>query len=217
MRAAEKTSSPRRGGRPSKEQAGRIEDEILDAAAGLFFTEGYGATSIEAIARRARISKRTFYHRFPDKAAVFKAVVKRVIDRLRPPQGTPQLFEGKSIEEILNRLARLILRAAMTPDALALHRVILAEAVRFPELAVIIGDQGARQEAVQRIAGLLQREANAGHIALGNTVFAAEQFLQMVVGLPQRRALGLGISMTPDELDVWARDTVGLFLKGCRK
>src|SRR5579862_5522424 len=126
MKTAEKHAPPRRGGRPSKQQAERIEDEILDAAADLFFAEGYGAASIEAIAKRARISKRTFYHRFNDKAEVFKAVVHRVIDRLRPPsESVPLLFEGLTIEDILNKLARVIVRAALSPGALAVHRVVL--------------------------------------------------------------------------------------------
>src|SRR5947208_875980 len=60
---------PSRGGRPSREQAARLGERILDVATHLFLSHGYGATSIEAVARRARVSKRTFYHRFPDKPA----------------------------------------------------------------------------------------------------------------------------------------------------
>jgi len=72
---------------------------------------GYGATSIEAVARRARISKRTFYHRFDDKPALFVAVVHRIVDRLRTP-GDVELLVG-DLQEILQRLARFILRAAL--------------------------------------------------------------------------------------------------------
>ena len=60
------------------------------------------------MAQHARISKRTFYHRFPDKAALFGAVVHRIIEVLRPPAGTP-IYEGGSLEEVLRRLARLML------------------------------------------------------------------------------------------------------------
>ena len=38
----------------------------------------------------------------------------------------------------------------------------------------------------------------------------------MVIGLPQRRAMGLGVPMTPAELEIWAGDVVNLFLNGCR-
>jgi TetR/AcrR family transcriptional regulator, mexJK operon transcriptional repressor len=181
----------------------------------LFLAEGYGATSIEAVAQRARISKRTFYHRFPDKAALFGAVVHRVISGLRPPAGTP-LYESGSLEEVLRRLARLMLRAVLTPVALSLNRLMVAEAQRFPELAAIVAREGGRAELVGQIAGMLERQARAGGLAIDRPTFAAEQFLQLVVSLPQRRALGLGEPMTEAELETWADDCVNLFLNGCR-
>ena len=181
----------------------------------MFLAEGYGATSIEAVAQRARISKRTFYHRFPDKAALFGAVVHRIIEELRPPAGTP-LYEGGNLEEVLRRLARLMLRAVLTPMALALNRLMVAEAQRFPELAAIVAREGGRAELVGQIAGIFERESRAGGLAIDRAAFAAEQFVQLVVSLPQRRALGLGTAMTEAELDAWADDCVNLFLNGCR-
>ena len=179
------------------------------------FTLYVWATSIEAIAQRARISKRTFYHRFPDKAALFAAVVTRIIQGLRPPPDAP-LYEDGSLEEILRRLARLILRAALAPMALALNRLMVAEAQRFPELAAITVREGSRAEVAGQIAAMLDREARAGGLAIDRPEFAAEQFLQMIITLPQRRALGLGKPMTEAELDDWADDCVNLFLNGCR-
>ncbi|HMK68084.1 MAG TPA: TetR/AcrR family transcriptional regulator C-terminal domain-containing protein, partial [Stellaceae bacterium] len=126
------------------------------------------------------------------------------------------MFEGGTLEEILERLARYILRAALTPQALALHRVILAEATRFPELAAVVAEQGGGREAVQRIAALLERERATGGIGIADTIFAATQFLQMVVAAPQRRALGMGPPMSEAEIDRWAAGSVRLFLRGCR-
>lgn len=193
----------------------QLGEKILDAATDLFLTHGYGATSIEAIAQRARISKRTLYHRFEDKPALFGAVVHRIIDRLRPPADV-RLLDGANPQEILQRLAGIILRAALSPQAIALHRLIVAESVRFPKLAAVVAQQGATEEAVKLIAGFLEREARAGNLSLDNPSFAAQQFLYMVVALPQRRALGLGPPMTPGEVNGWAHDVVNLFLNGCR-
>src|SRR5260370_30727492 len=67
------------GGRPSRLESAQLSDRILDVATALFLGEGYGATSIEAVARRARISKRTFYHRFRGKEALFETVLRRLI------------------------------------------------------------------------------------------------------------------------------------------
>ena len=72
-------SHARRGGRPSREASERLGELILDAATELFLGHGFGATSIEAVAQRVRVSKRTLYHRFPDKEALFAAVVHRIV------------------------------------------------------------------------------------------------------------------------------------------
>ena len=138
------------GGRPSREAAIRLGERILDVATELFLRDGYGTTSIEMIARDARVSKRTLYQRFPDKAALFTNVVHRIVERLRPPN-EESLFEGDDLEKILRRLAVLILNATLSPNALALHRIIIAEATRFPELAMVVSQGSAGAEAVRRI------------------------------------------------------------------
>src|ERR1700694_5544279 len=205
---------PGRGGRPSRQQAARLGERIVDAATHLFLTHGYGATSIEAVARRARISKRTFYHRFDDKPALFVAVVHRIVDRLRSPADVERLVGD--LPEILQRLARFILRAALSPEAVALNRMIVAESARFPKLAAVVTERGVSEEAVRVITGILDREIRAGNLALDNPTFAAQQFLYMIIVLPQRRAMGFGAPMKSAELDAWARDVVILFLNGAR-
>jgi AcrR family transcriptional regulator len=208
-------AAARRGGRPSRADAEKLVDRIVDAATELFFTLGYGATTIEAVARRARVSKRTFYHRFDDKPALFSAVVQRTIKRLRPPADVP-LLQGKNLAETLRRLANLVLRAALSPPAIALHRLIVAESSRFPDLAAIVTHQGASEEAIRLISGVLEGEARAGNLTLDSPTFAAQQFLHMIIAVPQRRAMGLGMPMTAADVDAWARDVVNLFLNGCR-
>jgi TetR/AcrR family transcriptional regulator, mexJK operon transcriptional repressor len=205
---------PRRGGRPSRQQAARLGERIVDAATHLFLAQGYGATSVEAVARRARISKRTFYHRFDDKPALFVAVVHRIIDRLRSPADVERLVGD--LQEVLQRLARFILRAALLPEAVALNRMLVAESARFPKLAAVVTERGVTDEAIRFIAGILDREIRAGNLALDNPTFAAQELLYMIIALPQRRAMGFGAPMTSAELDAWARDVVNLFLNGCR-
>jgi TetR/AcrR family transcriptional repressor of mexJK operon len=204
----------RRGGRPSRLQTVALQQTILDVATGLFLTRGYGATSIEAVAAGARISKRTFYHRFRDKSELFEATVRRLIESWLPPFEA-QLQETAPPDTLLRRLAGQILAVALSPPALALHRVLIAEAQRFPELAQLVNEAGAGK-GVERIAALLERESRAGRLRIDDSRFAAEQFLNMVLSGPQKRALGFGRPLDADELDGWTRATVALFLDGCR-
>jgi AcrR family transcriptional regulator len=207
-------TAPRRGGRPSRAEARKKGERILDIATRLFLSQGYGATSIEAVARQSGISKRTFYHRFRDKPELFVAVVHRIVDGMRPPADFP-LLEG-DIEEILQRLARLILRAALSAPALALNRMLIAESAKFPRLAAIMAERGGSEEAIRLIAAVLEREARAGALTLTDSAFVARQFLYMVIAVPQRRAMGFGAPMTPREADAWASNVVNLLLNGCR-
>jgi TetR/AcrR family transcriptional repressor of mexJK operon len=205
-----------RGGRPSRADALRLRERILVAATELFLAEGYGSTSIEAVARRAGVSKRTLYDRFDDKSALFAAVVHRIIEQIRPPPDVP-LVEGTTLADILRRLALLILRAALSPQAIALHRLVNAESARFPELVRAVASDGSTREAMDLIGSLLDRELSDSKLSGENREFAAAQFIFMVVALPQRRAMGFGTPMMPAELDVWAVKVVALFLDGCRK
>jgi TetR/AcrR family transcriptional regulator, mexJK operon transcriptional repressor len=203
----------RKSGRPPLADALKLRERILQVATELFLEQGYGSTSIEAVASRASISKRTFYDRFDDKAALFAAVVHYIIEHIRPPANVP-LLAGASLPEILQRLAGLILKAALSPQALALHRLVTGESSRFPELAFAVETEGRQSEATDLIAGLLSREQRNAKIGVEDQRFAADQFIYMVVTLPQRRALGFGSPMTATELDAWARKVVTLFLEG---
>jgi TetR/AcrR family transcriptional regulator, mexJK operon transcriptional repressor len=210
-------SAAPRIGRPSHRQAAALTDTILDVATDLFLTQGYGSTSIETVVERARISKRTFYHRFRGKAHLFEAVVRRLIDRWRsllPPAAEEQRLPAGKLDEVLQRVAMQILDVALSPQALALHRVVLAEAPRFPELARRLDEYGMGQ-GVERIASLLDGK-QAGREAAAAARFAAEHFIHMVLAVPQRRALGFGVPLEREELEHWVRGTVRLFLDGGR-
>jgi AcrR family transcriptional regulator len=56
-------------------QTALTEERIVAAATELFLADGYVATTLEAVARRARVAARTVYVRFGSKAALFKRVV----------------------------------------------------------------------------------------------------------------------------------------------
>lgn len=205
----------RSGGRPSRVDALQLNERILAVATELFLTEGYGSTSIEAVAAGAGVSKRTFYHRFDDKAALFAAVVHRIIGQIRPPADVP-LLEGATLQQMMRRLARLLVQAALSPQAVALHRLVTAESVRFPNLARAVYEEGWVRQATALIRDLLERELREPPLAEDLRTFAAEHFLHMIVTLPQRRIMGLDVPVTAAEIDTWAGRAVDLFLNGCR-
>ena len=213
MSSAEATA-PRRGGRPSRAAAEQLGETILETATEAFLKDGYGSTSIEAIAQAAGISKRTLYARYAGKPELFAAVVARIVEQIRPPPNVP-LLVGKTPEEILERLGGLMLRAALSPRALALNRLMVAEAQRFPELLSGLTGERGRPEAVALITSVLRGRTDAPPLSAADAEFAAGQFIQLIVSWPQRRALVAGEQMTAEEQADWARRTTRLFLDGC--
>jgi AcrR family transcriptional regulator len=203
-----------RGGRPSRQQSAQLADRILDVAEKLFLGHGYGPTSIEAVAKHAGISKRTFYHRFPGKERLFEAVVRRLMERWLPPFDTG-LLSPPALADALRHAAEYMLKIALTPEALALHRLVIHEAQRFPNLARIMYELGSAS-GIERIAHHLEPRIDSGELRAIDPRFAAEQFILSVVTGPQRRALGLGVPLNAAEISTYAGNAVTLFLDGAR-
>jgi AcrR family transcriptional regulator len=65
-------AEPRPGGRPRDP---RVDDAIRRAAHALLLEEGYPATTIQAIARRAGVSPQSIYRRWPNRVALIHDVV----------------------------------------------------------------------------------------------------------------------------------------------
>jgi AcrR family transcriptional regulator len=175
----------------------------------LFLRDGFAATSIEGIASTAGVSKRTLYARFAAKQAVFVAVVRRLIGAWL--QGFDAAVEGApSLEAALLAAGQRMLAVALTPSALALHRLVVAEAGRFPDLASALRDAGSRSgiERLCRILHTHRPDASPARLA-----FLAEQFQHLILAGPQARAIGLGESLDAAALEAWCAESVTLFLK----
>src|SRR5215471_14931664 len=75
------TDEPRRGrGRPQQRSDVETRTIIVEAARTEFAHSGYAATGMENVARRAGVSTKTLYRLFPNKAAVFEAMVTERIE-----------------------------------------------------------------------------------------------------------------------------------------
>lgn len=197
-----------RGGRPTQQEAPLLTERILQAATTLFLRDGYGATSLEAVAAAAGVAKRTLYARFAGKPALLQVVVARLLARWLPPFDAG-LEQANGLPATLLAAARVMLATALSAEALALHRLLIAEIGHFPELALVMQEAGTGI-GVQRLTGVLAR---AG---IDDPAWAAEQFMALVLSVPQRCALGLGHKLDSEAVEDWAARAVGLFLRGAQ-
>ena len=201
----------RSGGRPTAQAAVQLEANILDAATAAFLRDGYAVTTIEATARACGVAKRTIYARWSGKPALFRAVLERLMAKWLSTTGNWSNVDG--LHAALSTAADQILAVALTPDAVALHRLVIAESSRFPELPQMLQQAGANAGA-ERLTALLDHAVVRGELPAQDTTYAAEQFLHLLLGGPQRRALGLGPPLNPQQLTVWRDRAVRLFLRG---
>ena len=107
---------------------------VLAAARRTFLQHGFSTATTDMIQRAAGVSKSTVYSHFANKEALFVAVVDEQCERLLRRMHDIEIIPGP-ISDILMELARAYLDVVLSEEGLALYRVVVAEAVRFPELA----------------------------------------------------------------------------------
>jgi AcrR family transcriptional regulator len=187
-------------------------ESILAAAKRNFLANGFGAVSMDAIAREAAVSKATVYAHFAGKEELFGAVIERECERYFASFTAGQL-DPRDVGSSLGILGRRFLDLILSPDALALHRIILAEVTRFPALGEVFWQAGPERERVQ-IEGFLDSAIAAGSLALSDARLAAEQFIALVRGdLQLRRLLRLGRAAGEAEIGDAVDAAVDIFLR----
>ncbi len=108
-------------------------DAVVEAATRAFLTHGYEASSMDAIAADAGVSKRTVYNHFPGKRELFRAVVAGLYEEFNS-DGGQTLRHDQPPEQALPAFLRSLLAHMGQPEVQGLLRLVIAEHQRFPEL-----------------------------------------------------------------------------------
>jgi AcrR family transcriptional regulator len=201
-------------GRPTRAEGERRLERVLEIARRRFLAEGYSETSLETIAREGGIAKKTLYRHFGSKEGLFAAI----LDSLRQAwvaELSDMTLSPRAPERVLERVALHLLDVGTRPEMVALHRVLLAEAPRFPELVQRHYERNAPR-GMEPLHDYLRASASAGRLSLDDVALAAEQFTHLVLGgVRTRLLLGVGRRPSRAERRLIARQAVGIFLRGC--
>lgn len=211
-----------RSGRPPFKLAGEVDERILDAALVVFLERGFAGASIDEIAARARAGKPTIYARFPDKEALFAAVVLRNVAVAIERFGS-DVPSGATIDERLINLGKTILDWVLTGNTVDLMRVTISEASRLPDLASSV-HRMARQRGEEAV-GLILSETVQSDALAPLPAFAPDQlpttaqiFVDLVVfPLVIRALFGENIESLQAELGPHLSGRVAFFLAACRQ
>lgn len=209
-----KPARPRpRPGRPKKGSELARRDAILDAALAEFAARGYGAATLDGIAKRARTAKRTLYETFGGKERLFQEAVARVSGNATAPLVPPQDGEMPPLRDMLTQAAFNAIAGVYTPEKASIFRMIVGEAPAFPDLAANFYAAGPGA-AVPRVAAVLRKAIARGEIAACEPIAEAKRLVSLVAGEPHLRfVLGLDPAPTKAQARKRAESLVDFFLR----
>lgn len=191
--ATPQPETARRGRRARNARAKR--QAILDGAKAVFMRHGFGATSMDAVADAAGASKMTVYRHFRSKEALFAGLIGYLCDRM---------FEGDLVADMaelapevaLRRYAERFVETVFAPETVVLHRIVVAEAARFPDLGRLFYESGPAG-SIAGLAAYLRAHRDDPRLSFDDPVDAAEEFLETVRGYEHLRVV-LGVAPMPD-------------------
>lgn len=196
-------------------QTNRRDDRregILDVARDCFLADGYAATSMSLIAARLGGSKGTLYNYFRSKEELFGAVMQRQCEALADTLFDVDATSGP-MEARLTHFARKFLERLMEPQAVALHRLVMGEGGRFPEIGRAFYDSGPRV-VLGRMAEFLRADMDAGRLRRGDPMAAAQHLKDLAIsGVYWPRLWGVLPAFGPDAAEAQARLAVETFLR----
>ncbi|HEY1943230.1 MAG TPA: TetR/AcrR family transcriptional regulator [Roseiarcus sp.] len=187
---------------------------IAQAAVQEFLTHGYAGACIDDVAKGAGVSKKTLYRLIPTKADLFRASVTDRIARFMQ-DADEAMVDTVDVADALERYLTELGNLTLSSDTIAMLRLSIAEADRFPELA-----SSFYFDAVSAAKGVLvkfiERQCALGVLNLEQPATAADMLRGMMVMEPQRAYMMTGAPLpTPDEIANRARQCVRIFLRGC--
>ncbi len=190
--------------------------QILVGARQAFVELGYERASVALIAGRAGVSKATLYNHFLDKAALFVACLEEESGAMRGE--VDALLEARSgdLERDLHVIGEKILRFSISPTMMALHRVIVAEAPRFPEIGQRLYEMYTRY-LDETLGASFKVWSDQGKLRVDAPMLAAEQFVELCKGSTFRRVeLGVAKDISDGEVRAAIAGALRTFLRAYR-
>jgi TetR/AcrR family transcriptional regulator of autoinduction and epiphytic fitness len=150
---------------------------VISAAIEEFLAAGFDATSMDRIAARASVSKRTVYNHFPSKEALFAAILRQLWDSSdageAPAYSACQPLREQLLQLLLKKLSLLNDEAF-----LSLARVAIAAGIHSPERARdMVARMGEREED---LTVWIRAAAGDGRLKTSDPMFAAQQLQGLV-------------------------------------
>lgn len=150
---------------------------ILEVAERSFLDRGYAETSMSTIAAELGGSKTTLWSYFPGKEELFAAVLDGMIADFENELDQALIPSGGTAAA-LGRFGGVLVRKLLSPKSMALHRLIVAEADRFPTIGEAFAKCGP-DNVRNRLRDYIEKEMTAGRLRAGDPPLASRQFIAL--------------------------------------
>lgn len=190
----------------------RKRRQVLDAAEQLFLAHGYGAVSMDAVARAAAVSKATLYAHFAGKDQLFATIVgERGLTLMLEDSLFPD--RAADLRAALEAIGQRVLRFMLRERTLSIYRIAIAESGRFPELGHAFFSNGP-QRFCGRVRGWLAMQQQAGLVRDADLEVATQQLMALLrCGVFLRATLGLPPAPTDTEIDATVTAAVDTWMR----
>lgn len=184
---------------------------IVAVARDAFLENGYAATSMSTICSLLGGSKGTLWAYFPSKEDLFAAILDDLTATFRAEM-EDALKPGQSLPDALTHFCERFLHKVTTPNAIKLHRLILGEGDRFPEIGPLFYNSGPKQ-VCDRLSAFLGEQMDAGRLRKVEPMRAANHLIDLVKGPQLQRLWGVLPDSVESDLRAHAESAVDLFLR----
>ena len=201
--------------RPRRDSSRRSK-AILGAARELFLSAGYSGTSMDGIADKAKVSKRTVYGHYGSKGNLFFAMLQEMCSDILPREMAEVCGEGDRIEDRLVRVGTAFLTNVYSEEQVKLFREVVGEVRLAPEVGRMMSE-GPMLGSRSVMRDILANADRRGELRIPDPDFAARQFLGLLkTDLHLRLLLGYDADTSEAALHAIAVACVRLFVNGCR-
>jgi AcrR family transcriptional regulator len=161
---------------------------VLDAAIRVFDAHGFRGATIKHVAVEAGVSDGTIYNVFESKEALLLAILEPLLRSSLPPQGLPPPEPGTDPAKFLPKMISERW-ASLTPEVLAMMRIVWSEALTNRDLAKLYRDR-ITTPALETPAALLKGLSDAGAISTKDVPATMKIIVASYLGLVLLRLLG---------------------------
>lgn len=189
---------------------------ILKAATKLFLKDGFSATSMDAVAFAANVSKRTVYGHYGNKEGLYAAVVQRLTSEILPQSAT-EPGKGPAKDDVEARFVRIgvaFLSSIYTVEQIRLFWLLVSESREHPAIGRMMYE-GPIKSSRAVLRAFLDDCVRLHVLDIEHTERAAIQYLAMLKMDTQMRLL-LNCRGTPtaEEIRATAEACARQFLYG---